>query len=117
MPRARKPVGSALGPVDKFYEVMVGGWTMGGILRPFGVHKGEVQYRYKAPKSNDWFPGLRCPPAGFPKKLEDEMDAAKMKIKKTLRLRLEKADAKAAKMPTKAASKKNGLVKKTKGKN
>eukprot|EP00419_Tripos_fusus_P008846 CAMPEP_0172655752 /NCGR_PEP_ID=MMETSP1074-20121228/899_1 /TAXON_ID=2916 /ORGANISM="Ceratium fusus, Strain PA161109" /LENGTH=123 /DNA_ID=CAMNT_0013470471 /DNA_START=113 /DNA_END=484 /DNA_ORIENTATION=- len=109
-PVAPKPV--APKPIDKFYEVMAGGWTVGGILHATGVHKGAVQYRYKAPKSDDWLPGGTALPA----KLESEIVAAKLKVKQTLRTRLEKADGKAAKKPTKAAPKGNGLVKKTKGK-
>mmetsp|Transcript_65212 Transcript_65212/g.125916 ORF Transcript_65212/g.125916 Transcript_65212/m.125916 type:complete len:110 (+) Transcript_65212:99-428(+) len=106
--------------VDKFYEVVVNGWTVGGILHPVGVHKGAVQYRYKAPKSDAWLPGS----AELPTKLADAIVNAKVKVKGILRARLDKADGKApkghkkkaAKIVTKAASKKNGLVKKPVGK-
>eukprot|EP00419_Tripos_fusus_P011543 CAMPEP_0172666186 /NCGR_PEP_ID=MMETSP1074-20121228/7664_1 /TAXON_ID=2916 /ORGANISM="Ceratium fusus, Strain PA161109" /LENGTH=49 /DNA_ID= /DNA_START= /DNA_END= /DNA_ORIENTATION= len=43
--------------VDKYCEVLGGGWTVGGILHATGVHKGAVHYRYKAPKSDTWLPG------------------------------------------------------------
>mmetsp|Transcript_34888 Transcript_34888/g.68899 ORF Transcript_34888/g.68899 Transcript_34888/m.68899 type:complete len:110 (-) Transcript_34888:214-543(-) len=104
---------------DTCCEVLAGGWTVGGVIHATGVHKGAVQYRFKAPKSDTWLPGSTALPA----KVEVEIVAAKMKVKQILRTRLEKADGKVAKKPAKAttapkagATKKKGLVKKPAGK-
>merc|ERR1711956_208429 len=116
---------TAMAAVNKIFELSVSGWTVGGILHATGIHKGAVQYRFKAPKTTQWLTGG----AGLPVKLGDAIATAKAKVKATLRARLSAAEAKASKSAPKASKSKKapkaasapkkkgkGLVKKASGK-
>mmetsp|Transcript_43310 Transcript_43310/g.119780 ORF Transcript_43310/g.119780 Transcript_43310/m.119780 type:complete len:108 (-) Transcript_43310:141-464(-) len=67
--------------VNPIFDTKAGSWTVRGLLRTGGAHAGAIEFKFQKPGSEEWLPGG----SDIPKPMAAAVEAAKKKIRATLK--------------------------------